>query len=314
MAEELKNFEELRQESPEALARQILALHKELGDLREKNGLLEAENERLTFDIVTGLKLRRFFYEDLAERIKEMTEEELGSPETPEAVAFFDVNYLSFFNEELGRGHKGGDEALRFVSQAVKEADPSLMEGFRHGGDEIVGMIRGGFEAAEGMVYSVNVKLKNARVAGSELPVSVSSGVAHISEAFEAYRKFIAETKIEDPENKIDKIMNFLVAIADRRATRAKAMNSILKLIELKQQNPELYQKVKPYLEKGALRIGESSIEKLSTMTESEKLAFIEGHINGTLEARFEQEIEKIRIEHRLIAEIADRRDGMKKE
>ena len=156
------------------LARQVLALLEN----RALNGRLEG---LATTDPLTGLVNHRTFHARLAEEA-----EAARAGGKALAVAMLDLDNFKFFND--GYGHAAGDDVLRQVTQALRQAAAAQDTVGRFGGDEFALLLP--LQAPDGVrqqtAEEVGRRLEHA-LSGlfflppgspSEIPLTISVGVA----------------------------------------------------------------------------------------------------------------------------------------
>ena len=107
-----------------------------MSELERRNRLLEAEVERLRVykdyaytDPLTEIPNRRFYYERLLQEISRARR-----VRRPLALALVDLDFFKEINDAVG--HHGGDQALKFFSQFLRENLRQEDIVCRIGGDE----------------------------------------------------------------------------------------------------------------------------------------------------------------------------------
>ncbi|QGP94082.1 Diguanylate cyclase, GGDEF domain [Neomoorella glycerini] len=122
-------------------------------------------------DPLTGLYNRRAFFA-LAESVLKEAQEGKRSP----VLAILDLDNMKKINDTWG--HQYGDEALKRVAQAIQK---SVREGdvtARYGGDEFVILFPGKGPRLETLRARLERHLKAIRFSGTEIPLSLSVGLA----------------------------------------------------------------------------------------------------------------------------------------
>lgn len=100
------------------------------------------------------------------------------------AIIFADIDYLKYANDNFG--HEAGDELIKMVAAAIKEAVEGNSKGFvgRNGGDEFI-CVAIPARTAEGIAQDIRKNLEEIkRQENPPFPVSVSIGIAHYREIF----------------------------------------------------------------------------------------------------------------------------------
>ncbi|HEX6743018.1 MAG TPA: diguanylate cyclase [Solirubrobacteraceae bacterium] len=133
----------------------------------DKALLYERSREQARQDSLTGLLGHRVFHEVLAERT---------SQGDPFSVVLVDIDDFKQVNDLYG--HQTGDDALRFVADALRRCVRGPDSVFRVGGEEFC-VVLTGVEQAEAVAVAVAERLRRSVSAiDSPLPVTVSLGVA----------------------------------------------------------------------------------------------------------------------------------------
>lgn len=329
---------------------ELRALQQENQDLRQKverfSQALESAKERirkLMFDSVTGLRKREGLYITLERDITELvdgkfsnieeleTDEliELLNPESvkevPLTVMMSDVSYLSLANEG---GHEAGDSLLEAIGtiardkmgsptpEAYQEEESYEVDCQRHGGDEMTAIMRLDINEAGKQARSFELAVNNESVPALEeygFKPNIDTGVAHISEALEAYQEFIKIKKEAGEEmpkgDRIRNLLNIWVAIADRRSAVSKGVTRLSELKRERVENRTNYDIIISFLRKGAFN---TTDEELDSLIEREKNGEDWDTISGehikkiaTRPLTKEKETEKRR--RQIIIDIADR-------
>jgi diguanylate cyclase (GGDEF)-like protein len=126
------------------------------------------------YDALTKLPNRLYFKDQLARRLAQAQREP-----APFALLFIDLDRFKTINDTLG--HAAGDEALREVAARLRRCTRETDTVTRLGGDEftiILSQIRSARDLETAAVNVVNALAKPLSVAGSELRVSASIGIA----------------------------------------------------------------------------------------------------------------------------------------
>ncbi|NQU99420.1 MAG: hypothetical protein HQ538_01670, partial [Parcubacteria group bacterium] len=180
---------------------------------------LEKAKERikeLMFDSVTGFSKRERLYlklenelpELLGANIEDLEPEDLSKLFKTKAdelkdeslsVMMSDVSFLSLANE---KGHASGDQLLRLIGNAGREAGAPSAENYeedgkydfeaqRHGGDEMTAIIRSDLSGAKEKALEFKLKVSKQEIGKAlyGLQPNIDTGVAHISEALEALKE-----------------------------------------------------------------------------------------------------------------------------
>jgi GGDEF domain-containing protein len=240
LEERLARFEEQDRQLQEVLRklRSLLDTSMEQnGEQRETIRHLEEEVHRLSFDEVTGLKIRTLFYRKLnnlsAQNISEAFRIDVAEWEDLDMEAFIDGiksldperlegvrlsvsladgSGLGFANEA---GHDVGDQLLKEIGgkgiETMKEF-PDEAEAFRPGGDEFAIVSQSEKDRAEAIArrfqekvgeiyfdYFASHGLENSEVR-QDANLRVDIGTSHISEGFEAFQRFLAAVERHNGE------------------------------------------------------------------------------------------------------------------
>jgi diguanylate cyclase (GGDEF)-like protein len=144
------------------------------GRIRDSEHMLAELAHR---DGLTGLLNRRAFDEALPEMLGRA--ERLG--ETISLLAF-DIDHFKRVNDTYG--HAAGDDVLKALAQIVRDQLRPIDRVFRTGGEEFAALLAGtdaggAVEAAERLRQAI--KARTVRIAGAEIGVTVSVGVAAIT-------------------------------------------------------------------------------------------------------------------------------------
>jgi len=178
--------------------------------LREKNieyekRLIELENTA-SRDSMTQL-LNRFGY---WERVKKLLHS--GDPERKLGIVFIDVDKLKQINDTLT--HKGGDRALKQISELISSSIRSRDIAVRYGGDEFVvvveemtGIRSTAYGLAKRLVRNINENKDN-------FLTTISVGV-HTVKIVDFEKYFLNEKKLREQ-------WDMAVNVADQMAYRAK--------------------------------------------------------------------------------------------
>lgn len=140
-------------------------------------------------DKLTGLSSRSFFEGAAARRI-----EQAKHNSTPIACVMLDVDDFKAYNDS--HGHGAGDEILRCVARAMSESSRADDLVARYGGEEFVlllhGDVEGIREVAERMRRAVQKRCVPEREDSLERPVTVSLGIAPLTEEINSLERLIA--------------------------------------------------------------------------------------------------------------------------
>ena len=133
----------------------------------DKALLYDQSREQARHDSLTGLLGHRVFHELL---------EEQTAAGIPFSVLLFDIDDFKQINDL--HGHQTGDEALRLVSQALRQATRSGDSVFRIGGEEFCALLPGlGEQDAFAVAEAVRERVA-AIVSALPSPLTISAGVA----------------------------------------------------------------------------------------------------------------------------------------
>jgi diguanylate cyclase (GGDEF)-like protein len=140
-----------------------------LARLRSGKRMLDAQRELIriaSFDALTGLRNRRFFFDMIAEA---EAKPELAS------ILVLDIDYFKQVNDR--HGHDGGDMVLQEVARRLAEIDSRFA---RIGGEEFSLLVRGPIEMAAVIAEKVRreIALLPVKLPSVELQVTISVGVA----------------------------------------------------------------------------------------------------------------------------------------
>jgi diguanylate cyclase (GGDEF)-like protein/putative nucleotidyltransferase with HDIG domain len=131
----------------------------------DKALLYERSREQARQDSLTGLLGHRVFHEVLAERTNQ------GDPFS---VVLVDIDDFKQVNDLYG--HQTGDDALRFVADALRRCVRGPDSVFRVGGEEFC-VVLPGVEHAEAVAVAERLR-RSVTAIESPLPVTISLGVA----------------------------------------------------------------------------------------------------------------------------------------
>lgn len=172
-------------------------------------------------------------------------------------VVMGDVSFLSLANKE---GHANGDELLKNVGSASKEAK---LRAYRHGGDEVSGLCFG----------EVEEKLKNFKKLFSQckkihgLEPNIDTGTASLLEALAVFRQLYnngdEQTQNILSQSSLKKLEDMWVELADARAFMQKTKDRILLLMDMRHFNIKEYSEVIGSLRKGADDMSDDEIDTL---------------------------------------------------
>ncbi len=139
--------------------------------------LFEKVQELSNYDDLTGLALRRFFKENLAQEIYRSKRFNLVF-----SLILLDIDYFKQINDTYG--HLFGDEALKSVSTIIKESLRQTDLPCRYGGDEMVILLpRTTGEEAKHIAARLLKRVKEISLpadlsGGKEVKLSISQGIA----------------------------------------------------------------------------------------------------------------------------------------
>lgn len=158
----------------ENITSRMLAQEERLVVHQRLQAALDRERERARTDHLTGLSTREHFF-DVAAKLASSARRY----DTPLSLVMFDIDDFKALND--ARGHQFGDMILQCVARILREQMRAADVVARYGGDEIIAALphtplAAAAEAAEKL--RENVKLC---VRGGEAGVTVSSGVAEMS-------------------------------------------------------------------------------------------------------------------------------------
>jgi len=281
---ETKSTKEKQTESPKNPQEEML--QKLLAKLEKKN----METARLKEEIleykkngVSGLRRREVFYKAVESDLKDLAPEMLENIEFDDdeklkekvakwnleklknvkfSVLMSDMAFLSLLNDK--GGHSAGDSLIKNIGRVATEemGSPEIKKGekesrfvaFRHGGDEFTAIIRDQFKNANALAKEFSLKIEKTKVESLEeygLKPHLDVGVAHLSEGLEAFKELIlAGVKIPGGD-RVRKLQDLLVDIADQRSMLNKMSTRIKLLLDLFQK-PVIYNNVIDNLRKGA--------------------------------------------------------------
>ncbi len=139
--------------------------------------LFEKVQELSNYDELTGLALRRFFNESLAQEIYRSKRFNLTV-----SIILLDLDYFKGINDTYG--HIMGDEALKAVAHVIQSSLRQTDLPCRYGGDEIVIMLpRTTAEEAKNIAARLSarvraIKLPERLTRGEDIKLSISQGIA----------------------------------------------------------------------------------------------------------------------------------------
>jgi diguanylate cyclase (GGDEF)-like protein len=177
MAKEVSNVDKLK------MFFQVVNLQKENYQLKKRIKALELD---IIHDGLTGLKTRRFFYEELTRNLRMIHEtdhhkrlENFGF--TKLSILFLDIDNFIKINDTYG--HAVGDRVLKAVAKIVNRKIWERDISARLGGEEMAIMLLGADEE-EAYKKAENLRMKISEVTIKDydkLKVSASIGVAQAS-------------------------------------------------------------------------------------------------------------------------------------
>lgn len=212
----------------------------EFANLRMENERLRVENEELKHDRLTGLLDYRQFYKELFR---------ISAEKENFSVVMIDLNYLNYFNA-LGRGHKGGDEALKKLVQVFQETAGNFIPYRCSRGDEFSLIVQGTGKEAQEILTQIKNRLAQREVEGAELPLAISSSLATKEEAIQEIRHLPAEEKTSKSEEQL--LAETIADLADKRSLAVKRENHREMLLGFCRQDMEKFNQFSGYLIKGA--------------------------------------------------------------
>lgn len=332
--------EEPKIEDKDELIKKLLAQMEQMKGIEKENRELARENKGMKEQMlelkkngVSGLRRREIFYRTLEDDIKESTggslenieilddrelDKRMGGWNLEElknaklSVLMSDLAYLSFANKE---GHQSGDSLLKSVGDAAREiGSPEVgalekseeeFVAYRHGGDEFSGIIRGDLAKAEEVASNFGERIGKSDVGVLKrygLEPHLDIGIAHISEAMEAFKGLVDAGIQIFGGDRMHKIKNLLAEIADQRAIRNKVRTRIRLLMKLKSAEPEKYKEVIDDLRKGALGAQDEEIDFLLEHND------VENFIDKKLEKSVEKNEEAGAVERNIVRNIVRRK------
>lgn len=278
---ETRAIKEKQIKSPEnEQAEMIKKLMEELEKQKMENEKLKKEILVSRKNGVSGLRNRGAIYQvfesDVKEKAAEFVQdiELLENDELKERVAKWDLKtikdqklsvalgdlaYLKLVNDTIG--HDAGDEFLKTIGDVAREemgspeieiSEEQLKEtrfvAGRTGGDEFLTIIHENAENADKISKEFGLKISNSKfqiLEKMDLKPHMDIGVAHLSEGMEAFKELVlAGAKIPSAD-RLRKIENLTVRIADYRQFINKLKNKLLVLIEKRMKRPEIYANLK---------------------------------------------------------------------
>lgn len=311
---------------------------------------LKKENWELRYDSLTGLEVRRIYFQKLNQRVETLLEDpsyaeilekdELSSEDMERidnvhlSVVSADLAYLSKYNDDpeikagVGGGHKGGDIILEKTAQLIQKIDydtqkvtPSLNPetvGYRLGGDEFGMIVEQPMERAEEIAQEFKIKQSTIEIPGADVPPSINLGTAHVREGVEVFMKaYNKEERGEMPlEEKAKKVQELLTEVADRRASVAKGRERLFSMVDLLGESPDKFDRNFKWMQKGAFGLEKSEFVKLLEMKQKDPdnfAEYVDQMVHELLERQHQEAVKKQAKEYSVITEIADRKFKGKK-
>lgn len=145
---------------------------------------LEDVTAKSNHDMLTGLANRRQFEERLRQHLAEH-----GRTHLPVSLILLDIDMFKTVNDVYG--HQGGDEVLRAVATAAKNAVREIDLCARYGGEELAILLpttplSGAAKLAERLRQEVSKLRVTAPTGGGPITVTASFGVASYTESVKA--------------------------------------------------------------------------------------------------------------------------------
>lgn len=313
-------------------AEMLKKLMEELEQQKAENKRIKTENTELKKDGASGLRRRELLFRTAESDLKEMIPDLLkdielaGDKELKEKVSEWDLEklkdakfsvlmsdtaYLSLVND-LGGGHKAGDSLLKNIGKVAteemgspeveKEDKEARFIAYRHGGDEFTGIIRDNLKNAGTLAKELGLKVEKSKIEVLEkfgLLPHLDVGVAHLSEGLEAFKELVL-AGVEIPGgDRMRKIENLLIDIADQRATLDKMKTRIPLLMELRAKRPDAYKDLIDNLRKGAKGTTDEEVDFLLQRDN------VKEFIRKKLEDVKKKNKEKLEIEQNIVEKIA---------
>lgn len=134
-------------------------------------------------DVLTGLKNRRSFDEELEWLEKNQDETSYG-------IVCFDLNDLKLFNDTMG--HDAGDTLIKKFANILQSACGSEISAYRVGGDEFAAVIRNTKVVdAEHFTKKIEESIRAANKSGDAITVSSAYGVAKQGEMESVHKVYM---------------------------------------------------------------------------------------------------------------------------
>jgi len=145
-------------------------------------------------DGLTGLGSRSFFERSARRRVEQAMENG-----TPLSCVLLDVDDFKAYNDN--HGHDAGDEILRCVARIMRESAWADDLVGRYGGEEFVLLLNGGVEGAREVAERIREAVERECVPATESPlerpITVSLGVASLSDETKSLERLIAMADVE---------------------------------------------------------------------------------------------------------------------
>ncbi len=262
--------------------------------LEEENANLRQEMREYKRNGVSGLRRREGFYRLVEDRLKEkagwlldglemLSDEGLikkvdeWSLDTVTAEKFSvlmgDIAYLSLANKG---GHRQGDNLLADIgavaTQKLGSPDIDAPEkgayfvAYRHGGDEFSAVIEDTLENANKLAERFSEEVAKSKIGSLEkygLEPRIDIGTAHLVEGLEAFKELVRGGVKIPGGNRMRKIQDLMIEIADQRSIIIKVKTRINFLMSLRAHKSDFYALVIDDLRKGALGAKDEEIDHL---------------------------------------------------
>jgi len=160
-----------------------------IGSVIEKVHLYKKMEEMATTDFLTGLLLKREFVKSVNNEINRSLRNR-----QPLSILMIDVDKFKNFNDTYG--HLIGDEVLKTVSKVILNSIREIDIAARYAGDEFCVMLINN-NSQQAMISAERIRKNVANipvpVAGEQLTVTLSIGVATLSEQPKTFEELIHE-------------------------------------------------------------------------------------------------------------------------
>ena len=176
---ERREYERQLQKSNQQLEQQILLVNDQAVELEWQKEELKAANAQLaalaTTDGLTGIKNHRAFQEKLTEEF-----ERCVRYQHPLSILLIDVDKFKNYNDDFG--HPAGDEVLKRVAAAIREASRNTDFVARYGGEEFV-VVLPDTDATGAMETGERVRRAIAEQTWERRDITVSIGAVSLTQA-----------------------------------------------------------------------------------------------------------------------------------